>query len=223
MSTRHDHGFGANPEPRCPLVLLLDNSGSMQGERITALNAGLQTLYTDLNLDLLTSLRAEVALVSFNSKVEVVQPFITVQAWDKVPPELTAAGATLMGTALNTGLDLLDERKRLYRQHGIQNYRPWLFLITDGKPEHEAPAVLARAKQRIADLEGSDDLLFFSVGVGGADFDLLKTLGRRPPQQLKGLNFQELFLWLSESLASVSHSQLGDKVRLGATDGWAEV
>ena len=33
--------FAENPEPWCPYVLLLDTSGSMQGDRIAALNAGL--------------------------------------------------------------------------------------------------------------------------------------------------------------------------------------
>jgi len=35
--------FAENPEPRCPCVLLLDTSGSMSGEKIASLNAGLQT------------------------------------------------------------------------------------------------------------------------------------------------------------------------------------
>jgi len=34
-------GFADNPEPRCPCLLLLDTSGSMQGRPISELNAGL--------------------------------------------------------------------------------------------------------------------------------------------------------------------------------------
>jgi len=34
--------FQDNPEPRCPVVLLLDTSGSMAGKPIDELNAGLQ-------------------------------------------------------------------------------------------------------------------------------------------------------------------------------------
>ncbi len=33
--------FADNPEPRCPCLLLLDTSGSMQGEPIRELNRGL--------------------------------------------------------------------------------------------------------------------------------------------------------------------------------------
>jgi len=43
--------FAENPEPRCPCILLLDISGSMQGERINALNEGLRTFKEELNRD----------------------------------------------------------------------------------------------------------------------------------------------------------------------------
>jgi uncharacterized protein YegL len=33
-----------NPEPRCPCVLVLDTSGSMDGQPMNELNAGLQAL-----------------------------------------------------------------------------------------------------------------------------------------------------------------------------------
>ena len=41
----------SNPEPRCPYVLLLDTSGSMQGEPIRQLNAGLQAFEESLKAD----------------------------------------------------------------------------------------------------------------------------------------------------------------------------
>ena len=41
--------FAENPEPRCPCVLLLDTSGSMQGDPINALNQGLQAFKDDLS------------------------------------------------------------------------------------------------------------------------------------------------------------------------------
>ena len=53
--------FAENPEPRCPCVLLLDTSGSMQGAAIDALNEGLRALQTDLLQNSLASRRVEVA------------------------------------------------------------------------------------------------------------------------------------------------------------------
>jgi len=43
--------FADNPEPRCPCVLLLDTSGSMEGDSINALNAGLVTFREELGKD----------------------------------------------------------------------------------------------------------------------------------------------------------------------------
>jgi uncharacterized protein YegL len=36
--------FAINQEPRCPVVLLLDNSGSMSGQPIQQLNQGVAVL-----------------------------------------------------------------------------------------------------------------------------------------------------------------------------------
>ena len=43
-----DAVFAENPENRCPVVLVLDTSGSMAGKRIEELNAGLQTFRDEL-------------------------------------------------------------------------------------------------------------------------------------------------------------------------------
>jgi uncharacterized protein YegL len=65
--------FAENPEPRCACVLLLDTSGSMAGEKIDALNEGIRTFKEELQGDPLASRRVEVAIVTFDSQVQVVQ------------------------------------------------------------------------------------------------------------------------------------------------------
>ena len=57
--------FVENPEPRCPVILLCDTSGSMSGEPINALNTGLAAFQKDVYKDEIASLRVEVALVTF--------------------------------------------------------------------------------------------------------------------------------------------------------------
>src|SRR5205085_6698812 len=126
------NSFAENPEPRVPCVLLLDVSGSMQGDPINELNAGLAAYRDSLAADNLAMKRVEVALVTFGGTVEVACDFTTAEAFH--PLVLTAGGDTPMGAALLQGMEMLRQRKELYKAHGIAYFRPWLFLITDGGP-----------------------------------------------------------------------------------------
>ena len=207
-----------NPDPRAPCLLLLDTSASMSGEPIRALNEGLKLFKQDVMRDELARRRVEVAVIGFGNGGVQAQDFVTVEQWDL--QELRAGGSTPMGQALQSGLALLRERKDLYKRAGLQYYRPWLFLITDGEPTDawEEPARAAR------DEDAGRGLLFFAVGVEKANMDKLARIApaERPPLKLKGLQFGELFLWLSQSQQTVSHSRVGDQLALPPV-GWAEV
>jgi hypothetical protein len=64
---------------------------------------------------------------------------------------------------------------------------------------------------------------FFSIGVQGADMKTLAQISVRQPLPLQGLQFRELFSWLSSSLRSVSRSTPGTEVVLEAPKGWTSV
>ena len=212
--------FAENPEPRCPCILLLDTSGSMSGEPIKALNEGLQTFKDDITKNELAQKRVEVAVISFDSEVNVVENFVTADQFEV--PVLTAQGLTRMGDAINKALDLLQERKSAYRDNGIPYYRPWVFMITDGSPQGEVPETIDKAKQRVKEEEDNRRVAFFAVGVEGADLDSLRQIIVREPVKLQGLNFREMFLWLSNSMQQVSQSRPGEQVPLSPV-GWGSV
>lgn len=208
--------FAENPEPRCPVLLLLDNSGSMGGEKITQLNAGLNEFKDDLANDPLAAARCEVAIVTFGPVREVMD-FTSAQNF--IPPYLNAESDTPLGAAVVHGLNMLKRRKEVIRQGGVGLYRPWIFLITDGAPTDN----WQQAATMVRDGETNQSFAFFSVGVQGADMNMLRQLSVREPIALSGLKFRELFQWLSASLKSVSQSTPGDKVALKSPSGWAEV
>ena len=209
--------FAENPEPRCPCVLLLDTSGSMQGEPIEALNQGLLCLKDELMKNSLAARRVEVAIVTFDSQVNIVQDFVTADQFN--PPILTAQGLTTMGAGIHRALDMVEERKSLYRDNGIAYYRPWVFMITDGEPQGELDHLIEQAAQRLQGDEANKRVAFFTVGVENANMNRLNQLAVRTPLKLKGLNFIEMFVWLSASISAISHSQVDEQVALPPI-GW---
>jgi uncharacterized protein YegL len=211
--------FADNPEPRCPLLLLLDNSYSMSGKPISELNAGLSTLKEELISDTLASKRVEVGIISFGP-IKIVNDFQSVLNF--IPPNLVPSGNTPMGSAISQGLELLEDRKETYKSNGIAYYRPWVMLITDGAPTD----TWQDAALKVREGENAKTFAFFAIGVEGASMDILKQISVRHPLKLKGLKFRELFLWLSSSMRSVSHSVIGEAVPLenpASPQGWAEV
>jgi uncharacterized protein YegL len=212
--------FAENPEPRCPCVLLLDTSSSMRGAPIEALNVGLRTFKTDLMHDPLALQRVEVAVVTFDSDVTVVQDFVTVAQFET--PMLTAQGYTHMGEAMQQALDMLQARKEQYRTHGVAYYRPWVFMITDGEPQDEPEEVVERAVRRLQEEEAHKRVAFFAVGVEQANMSRLAAMVPRTPMKLKGLNFVEMFRWLSASMQAVAQSKPDEQLALPPPD-WGTV
>ncbi|WP_404783559.1 VWA domain-containing protein [Altericista sp. CCNU0014] len=209
--------FVQNPENRCPVILLLDTSASMIGDAMNALNQGVSLFKENIQADTKAALSVEVALVTFGP-VRLVQDFVTIDQF--TPPTLAADGVTPMGEAIEYALDLLTARKEVYHANGIQYYRPWIFLITDGAPTDPWQDAAARIQKGEADRK----FCFFSVAVEGAD---LKTLSQiapsdRPPVLLNGLDFQSLFVWLSKSMKRVSSGKVGEAVELPPV-GWGQV
>jgi len=211
--------FAENPEPRCPCVLLLDTSGSMAGQKISELNEGIRVFKQELQGDSLASRRVEVAIVTFHSYVEVIQDFVTVDVFD--PPLLSASGQTAMGTGILRALELVRERKEVYKRNGIAYYRPWVFMITDGEPT-EPDHIIQRAAEQIRREEANKSVSFFAVGVDEADMAKLAEISVRQPLKLKGLAFRELFVWLSASMQRVSASAVDEQIPL-PPPGWAYI
>lgn len=212
--------FAENPEPRCPCVLLLDTSASMTGAPIQALNEGLEIFRDSLVTDDLAQKRVEVAIISFDNQVKILQDFITADQFE--PPTLTAQGQTHMGSAIQKALDTIAKRKLDYRNNGITYYRPWVFMITDGEPQGEADRIVKQAADRIQIEENNKQVAFFAVGVENANMDRLAEIVQRTPVRLRGLDFREMFLWLSASMQRVSHSKVDEQVAL-PPPGWGTV
>lgn len=214
--------FVVNPEPRCPVILLIDTSGSMENEPIDNVNKGIAVFREELNKDEIAALRCEVCIITFGGNVKVAQDFVTVD--DFASPTLYAEGATPMGEAIQKALLLIEERKKEYKKNGVQYFRPWIMLITDGAPtDGDLWKTSARA---LHDAHTTGKCLFYAIAVEGADMATLSEIAPidAPPQLLEGMKFRELFVWLSASMKKVSTAKPGEaghQEKLPPINSWA--
>jgi uncharacterized protein YegL len=227
-----------NSAIRVPVCLVLDCSPSMSGELqygsvteqlnprpIDALNRGLAEFYQAINSDEIARYAADVAIVAFSGCVEVVQDFQAIG--DQVAPRVeleTEHGGTSLGTGVNRGLELLQLRKREFKEVGTSYWQPWLFIMTDGLPTDDTHIEAAR---RCSELVNKRKLTVFSIGVGhGVDMNVLALFSSdRAPVRLQGLRFSELFRWISQSVVSMSQSTPGERIQtdLSLLAKWAVI
>jgi uncharacterized protein YegL len=218
----------ANPDPRVACVVLADVSGSMQGEPIAALEQGYAAFTSYLHNETLASKRVEVAVVTFGTVATVLVPMQEARSLGPVP--FTAAGTTNMAAGIHLALDILEDRKHAYKVAGIQYYRPWILLLTDGKPNLDG---FDDAVARLNAAETARGVTVFAVGAGDrVDYQQLARLSlQRSPAPLHGLKYAELFEWLSASLSNVSNSSefarddaglgsMNDRIPLPSVSGW---
>lgn len=217
-----------NPDPRVACVVLCDVSSSMAGEPIAALERGFAAFCDYLHNDILASKRVEVAVVTFGTVATVAVPMQEARALQ--PIGFTASGTTNMSAGLHLALDIIEDRKHAYKTAGLQYYRPWILVLTDGKPNIGG---FDEAVARLNAAETARGVTVFAIGAGpGVDYQQLGRLSiRRGPAPLDGLKYAELFEWLSASLSNVSNSQeyaqsdeglsvMNDRVVLPSVTGW---
>lgn len=206
----------ANPgEMHCAAVLLLDTSDSMSNE-ISSLNEGLYRFREEVMDDKLARKRVDVSIIEFGGKVRVNREFTSIEEFD--PPELSASGGTPMGEAILRGIDLIEERKKEYRNRGVDYYRPFLFLFTDGRPTDMQPGdgLWNEVTQALEEKAKGNHLMPFLVGAGSGAVDRLQRLAVEgwPPLRLKESQFKEMFEWLSNSMTEASKSAEGEQIDL---------
>jgi uncharacterized protein YegL len=146
------------------------------------------------------------------------QAFVTADQFQ--PPTLDANGETPLGEAISRALALLRDRKEVYKQNGLDYFRPWIFAITDGRPTDRGWEAVA---EQVRQEEARKGVIFYGVGVEGADLQVLSRFSEaRPALKLRGLAFNELFNWLSKSLSAIAHSRPGEQAPLPPV-GWGSV
>ncbi len=219
-----DPEFATNREERCAVILVIDTSGSMIGNRIDLLNQAISSFHSTILADPQVATKVDIALITFSHYL-LWDDFVNANQFQ--PVHLRPDGGTVISFPLSVALDMVTKRKDTYRLNGISYHRPWIILITDGDPEHDTDEDIDEISRRLRQAEDLRQCSLFTITCGEANrqetYNLLRDKiapPNRPPKKTTEANFAELFNWLSNSLAAVSQSSPNDQVRLADTSGW---
>ncbi len=203
-----------NPTPRIPVVICVDASLSMEGQPMNDLNLALKNFYKAIYENDDSRYSAEICVISFGGEVKVESGFRLVDERQKI--NLEAKGKTSMGPALLKALDLIEERKNIYKQCGTPFYQPWLVIMTDGKTYDENQDLINQSLFKCNNLESSGKLIVFPIGIGlDANYKLLNKFStRQRAYKINHSKFQIFFEWLSKSISVVSSSHTGDTINI---------
>ncbi|HOG59533.1 MAG TPA: VWA domain-containing protein [Anaerolineaceae bacterium] len=192
-------------ESHMACLLLLDTSGSMDGDPIKQLNKALNEFKETVCKDPRTRERVDIAVVEFNDSPTVRQGFVPIPEMNTF--SLKAGGGTNMTAAFRTAIPMIKERTRILKKAGAQPYKPWIVLISDGFDNN-----IREISQEIAQQSKEGKLKVIALGVEGYDSDTLHELAPGGVIKLHGYNFSEFFDWLHKSFAVISSKSPGEPV-----------
>ena len=119
---------------RLPVYFLLDTSGSMFGEPIQALNNALSGMIHSLRTDAQAQETLWISIVTFEREVKEIIPLTDLQSFQLPEISCPQSGPTFTGK----GLELIYQKVTTEIRKGTPDqkgdWRPLLFVFTDGKP-----------------------------------------------------------------------------------------
>ena len=131
---------------KLPVYLLLDTSGSMSGEPIEAMKNGLQLLVSTLRQDPHALETAHLGVIGFGADASVLSPLTELAAFN--PPQIVASGTTALGAALKLVSLQIDKEVAKTTSDTKGDWKPLVFLMTDGDPTDDWRAGLAELRKR---------------------------------------------------------------------------
>lgn len=111
-----------------PVVLLLDVSSSMGGEKINQLNAAVKEMVSDFASAEKNEIEILVSIITFGAEVLLHTPYTSAKniEWQ----DLQVSGATPMGKAFEMAKEMIEDKEVT----PSRAYRPTIVLVSDGEP-----------------------------------------------------------------------------------------
>ncbi len=155
---------------RLPIFLVLDVSESMVGDELTQMEQAVQNILSTLRTDPYALETAFLSVIVFAGKAKTLVPLKELIQF--VPLPLPVGGGTSLGAALDLLMAEIDRSVVRGSPDKKGDWKPLVFLVTDGRPTDSPSASVARWKR---DYRSRANLVAVSVG-GKADHRVLSQL-----------------------------------------------
>lgn len=183
---------------RLPVYLLLDCSGSMYGEPIEAVKNGVQVLISTLRQDPYALETAYLSIITFDSSAQQVTPLTELAAFQQ--PNIQASGCTALGEALTLISQKADQEVTKTTAEKKGDWKPLVFIMTDGEPTDDLNKGLAEFKKR------KWGMVVACAAGAGANTDTLKKITECVVSldTADSATIKAFFKWVSASVSSGS-------------------
>lgn len=203
---------------RLPIYFLVDVSESMVGEPIQQVQDGMRSIVQELRTDPYALETAFISVIAFAGRAKSLSPLM--ELYKFYPPTFPIGGGTSLGVALNYLMDELDKTIVKTTMERKGDWKPIIFLFTDGAPTDNPASAFARwnAKYR-----RSANIVAISIG-NNVNTQLLGQISDNVLRlnSTDEASFKSFFKWVTASIkaTSVSVSDAGiDDVQLAPTSG----
>lgn len=188
---------------RLPVYLLLDTSGSMNGEPIEAVKNGVQIMISSLRQNPQAIETAFISVITFDSVAQQIIPLTDLASFQMV--DIRATGTTALGEALKLVANKMDTEVAKTTSEQKGDWKPLVFIMTDGIPTDDWQSGLTEFKKRktaftVACAAGS-----------GADTNILKQITENVVSldTADSSSIGKFFLWVTASIG-VSSTRVED-------------
>lgn len=183
---------------RLPVYLLLDTSGSMYGEPIEAVKNGVQVLVSTLRQDPYALETAYLSIITFDSKAQQVVPLTELSSFQQ--PNIEANGCTALGEALSLLANKVDSEVTKTTADVKGDWKPLVFIMTDGEPTDDLNKGLAEFKKR------KFGMVVACAAGQGANTNTLKQITENVVQldTADSATIKSFFKWVSASVSAGS-------------------
>jgi len=183
---------------RLPVYLVLDTSGSMGGAPIDAVREGIRIIVNQLRKDPQALETVHIGVITFDSDARQVVPLTDLMSFKE--PQIDANGSTSLGSALRTLCKSADTEVKKGSQDQKGDWKPMVFLMTDGEPTDNWESAIPEIKKRTWGA-------FVACGAGpGAKTEPLKKITETVLKLHETQDLNQFFKWVSSSIKTASAS-----------------